>query len=345
MRCRAACGVAAAFGFIVALAGCATGNHRDKQPAWVDGMDDRYSSDRFLTGVGQADNVDIAKDRARADLAKNFSVAIEDVSTDTQRFGGGVAGEDAQLAQEVSRNVVTRTDQVLRGAQIAEIWQDEASKRYHALAVIERAKAARSLRDKVVDLDADVGKYVAAARTAEDPLQRMAYARRAMVVHAERDEVNAVLRVIERIGQGIDSPYTTGALRADLAGLASRINVRVEATDQPGQDARDMLGAALNKAGFTSSLEREADYVLSGAVALNEPRRIQGHHWAMGVMTIVLRDARTEQVRGTRQWEVKAASSVDAELARARALEQAQNILDRDLMSTMLGFAEPEKTR
>lgn len=322
------------------LAGCATGDGRDTPPAWVDGIDERYTNDRYLTGVGQADTLDTAKDRARADLAKNFKVAIEDVSTDTQRFSSGDGGQDGKLAQDVSRDLVTRTDQVLRGAQVAEIWQDDKSQRYYALAAIERTKAARGLRDELANLDADVGKYVSAARDTDDLLQRVAYARRAAATHAERDELNTMLRTVERIGHGSDSPYTTGALEADLAALANRINVQVQASDEPGEDARDMLSAALTKAGFSSTLERDANYVLSGAVKLNDAKRIQGNNWVMGAMAITLRDALTGQVRGTKQWEVKAASGVDAELAHARAIEQAQAILNRELASTISGFAE-----
>ena len=57
---------------LLLLAGCASG-----RPDWTEsGKSNEYPASRYLTGIGTAADLGTAKDRARANLAKIFSVKI-----------------------------------------------------------------------------------------------------------------------------------------------------------------------------------------------------------------------------------------------------------------------------
>ena len=138
---------------VLSLGGCAT--KQPNQPGWINGDSDKYKSSQYLMGRGQSTNIEDAKDRARADLSKIFQVAIAADSDDTQNFKSDstIAGGAGQYSSETSRRITTRTDQIIRGIQIAEIFQDPARKTQHVLAVLPRLQAAASLRQQINQLD------------------------------------------------------------------------------------------------------------------------------------------------------------------------------------------------
>ena len=124
----------------VSLFGCASA---PSTPDWVNGKSAKYPDNQYLVGRGQADAQEDARNRARADLAKILEVGVSAKSSDVTTFtsdGGG------KTESQVSRNIVTRTDQIVRGIQIPEGWQDPQTKSYYALAVLPRSQAAMALR-------------------------------------------------------------------------------------------------------------------------------------------------------------------------------------------------------
>lgn len=324
------------------LSACASDASKE-HPAWILDETPEYTNARYLLGRGQADQVDMAKDRARADVAKIFSVRVTERNQDLTRFqsaGSGAAQGSPQLEQEVSRQLSATTDELLRGVTIAETWQDPQTKAYHALAVLPRQDASRDLRREIDQLDAAIAGYVRQARESGDLLQRIGQATRAVRTHAQRDGLAQSLAVVERMGRGAASPYSTGQLEADLQQLLQGINISVEnARDEPGQDAKDLLSAAVHTVGFSQDANRAADYVLTGGLELDEPKKIQGVFWVTGSLKITLRQPATLQARGSKRWPLKGGSSVDAALAERKAREQAQELINRDLSSALVEFA------
>ena len=77
---------------ILVLGGCAS-QPTSKLPDWVNGDSATYKSTQYLLGRGQASTQDDAKDRARADLAKIFQVAVVASSDDVQRFQTECSGQ------------------------------------------------------------------------------------------------------------------------------------------------------------------------------------------------------------------------------------------------------------
>ena len=64
------------FVIVLACAATAAANPKNPKPDWVDGSSMEYSRDRYLTGVGSADDRAAAEDRARGEISKIFSSQI-----------------------------------------------------------------------------------------------------------------------------------------------------------------------------------------------------------------------------------------------------------------------------
>ncbi len=314
-----------------AFAGCAS---VPKGPDWVNGASRQYPAEQFLVGRGEASNVEQAQERARADLAKVFEVSVAAESEDVQAYkseGGG------QYAASSSRRIVTRTDQIVRGIRIGDLWQDPATKNHHALAVLPRLQAATSLREEVGKRDEAIARYVAQARTETDPLARVGAAGRALDTAIERDGYQKSLKVVDITGRGVESEYAAARLRADLDELVKRVRIAPRA--EGDADAERLARAGLANAGFLAETGEKPEYVLNTRLKLEDLGQKEGWYWNRGTVEVTLTEAANGRVRGAKSWSVKG-SATDAATARTRALAQAETALKKDLRATLTGFAE-----
>ncbi|HEY6240580.1 MAG TPA: LPP20 family lipoprotein [Burkholderiales bacterium] len=315
----------------ISLFGCASA---PSTPDWVNGKSAKYPDNQYLVGRGQADAQEDARNRARADLAKILEVGVSAKSSDVTSFNSGAEG--AKTESQVSRSIVTRTDQIVRGIQIPETWQDPQTKSVYALAVLPRSQAAMGLRADIERLDAATLGYVDGARKAPDLLAQVASASRALDSQRERDAVQRTLQVIDVTGLGVEPRQNSGQLAADLAALLKRVRMKPQA---PGsQELERMLSAALSAAGFVPEAGEDAPYVLVGSLQLDDLGPIDGWYWMRGTLEVQLAEKASGKVRGNKRWEIKTSSPQKA-TAQRRALDEADATLKRELRPAILGFA------
>jgi LPP20 lipoprotein len=320
----------------VSLGGCAS---VPTAPDWVTGKSAKYPDNRFLTGRGQADSLEDARNRARADLAKIFEVAVSAETNDVTRFATAAeAGGQSRTESQVTRNIVTRTDQIVRGIQIAEAWQDPQSKTHHALATLPRLQAAIGLRQDVERLDAATRGYVAQARSTQDVLAQLAAANRAYDAQRERDGVQRALQVVDVTGRGVEPEFNSGQLASDLDALLKRVRIKPQVAAGSQDALGRMLPAALSAAGFMPDADGSAPYVLVGSLQLDDLGLIEGWYWMRGTLEVHLAEAGSGKVRGNKRWEIKTSSAQKA-TAQRRALDEADALLKKELRSAILGFA------
>ncbi|HVQ62177.1 MAG TPA: LPP20 family lipoprotein [Burkholderiales bacterium] len=314
----------------ILLFGCAS---TPSTPDWINGKSAKYPDNQYLVGRGQADVPEDARNRARADLAKILEVAVSAKSSDVTTYSSGPAGgTDSQ----VSRSIATRTDQIVRGIQIPETWQNPQTKSTYALAVLPRSQAAMGLRADIDRLDAATRGYVAQARGAPDLLVQIASASRALDSQRERDGVQRALQVIDVTGQGVAPEQNSGQLAADLSALLKRVHMKPQA---PGsQELERMLSAALSAAGFVPDAGAAAPYVLFGSLQLDDLGVIDGWYWMRGTLEVQLTDTGSGKVRGNKRWEIKTSSPQKA-TAQRRTMDEADATLKRELRPAILGFA------
>lgn len=329
---------------LAVLAACASAPPEPVAPPdWVSGDAARYPAGAFLLGRGSADNLNDAGDRARADLAKGLAVEIKVETSDVQSFAldqpdprkPGASEERMRL--DVSRDIATRTDQIVRGVRIAETWRDPVTRTDHALAVLPRAAAMQSLQSEIRALDDAVAAGIARARAADDPLAAIAAANGALRAQLERDAVQRQLQVIDPAGHGIPARRSYAQLRSDRDALITRLRIRPGAAGDEMQAVAVALVGSLGEAGFTVVEQGAADYTLAAVLELGDPVARDGWFWVMGNLEIVLGDM-AGQVRGSHRWDIKT-SAQDPGIARQRALDEVETVLDRELLATLLSFS------
>ncbi len=322
----------AAFAFMLSLlSGCAS---KPTTPDWIAGDSAEYNSAQYLIGRGQAPTQEQAKDRARSDVAKVFQVAVVASSEDVQRSKSDSTGA-AQYEQQVSRSISTRTDQIIRGIQIVELWQDPTTKSYYALAVLPRLQTAASLRQQISQLDEATGDYIEQSRKNSDLFLKIAAASRAVETEREHESLQKSLQIVDPTGRGTESKWNSAKLQSDLDELLKRVSIapQVAADSTPG--LVEVVAGALANAGFLIETGKNPDFVLKARMVLDDLGFQDGWYWQRGVLEVDLSEAASGRVRGTKRWTVKS-SAPDAETAAKRALNQTDAILKQELRTAII---------
>lgn len=326
----------AIFAFMISLlSGCAS--RSPDVPDWVAGNSAKYNSTQYLIGRGQAATQEEAKDRARADLSKIFQVAVEADSEDVQKFKTSTPGQ-GQYESQASRRITTHTSQIIRGIQIAELWQDPVTKNYHALAVLPRLQTAASLRQQINQLDEATGTHIEQSRKNSDLFLKIAAASQALDSQQDRNSLQKSLQVVDPVGRGIESQWNIAKLESDLDELLKRVRIAplVPADSTPG--LAEVVAGALAKAGFMIETGQNPDFVLQARMELADLGFQDGWYWQRGVLEINLSEASTSRVRGTRRWNIKS-NAQDKESAAKRAVNQADSILKLELRTAIIEMA------
>ncbi len=320
---------------ILLFSGCAT---KPTQPDWISGDSETYKSSQYLLGRGQASTQEDAKDRARGDLAKIFQVAVAVSSEDIQSYRSPTApGGEGQYESQASRSISTRTEQIVRGIQIAEIWQDPATKTYYALATLPRLQTAASLRQQINQLDDATKTYVEQSRNNSDLFLKIAAANHALEAQEERESLQKSLQVVDITGRGVDPQWSSAKLKADLDALTKRVRIAAQvAPDSPAGFAQVVSGA-LAQAGFMIETGQNPDFTLQARIDLADLGLIEGWYWQRGTLEVTLTDA-TGRVRGTKRWPVKS-SARDKESAVRRTMDLADSILKQELGTVIINMA------
>ena len=320
------------------LTACSQATKPNAQPGWIMGQDAKYPSSNYLLGRGQGDNLAIAKDRARADLAKNFSVNVSEQTKDVSAYAQGANGP-AKNSQDVSRSLSTRTDEMLRGVEIGETWQDPVTQEYYALAVLSRLKADTALRQQISDLDASTRAYLSQAQASNDLFVKIANASRAVDTQTTRTGLQQELQVVDITGRGMPPIWPLGQLQADRSALLARLKISAAATGQDAEVVQPILAGALANAGFTVAVGG-GDYTMTANLSYaNLSLRGDGWYWITGTLQVTLDANNGGQAHGVHRWDVKV-SATDPQLVHQRLMDQVALDLNTDIQSTILSFAD-----
>ncbi|MGH8399835.1 MAG: LPP20 family lipoprotein [Gammaproteobacteria bacterium] len=321
----------------ILLAGCSQSPKPNAQPDWVLGQSAQYPASRYLAGRGQADELAVARDRARSDLAKIFSVKVSEQSKDVSSFSqtdSAAKGAATKNSLAVSRSVDTSTDQILNGVEIADTWQDPQTQVYYALAILSRAKADAALRAQIAGIDAGTRTYLAQAQASDDLLVKIAAATQAVDAQTERAGLQSELQVADIAGVGLPPAWSLGQLQADRSALLARLRINAAAEGKDAAAVQKLLAGALAGAGFT--VGSDAGYTMTARLDYDALQPRDGWYWISGSLQVNLDGA--GHAHGVRRWQLKVSAS-DPVLAQQRLMDQVANDLQTDIQSTVLKFA------
>jgi len=320
---------------VALLLGCASKS--PVAPDWISGDSAQYKSAQYLIGRGQASTQEEAMDRARADLSKIFQVAVISESEDVQKFKSAPAGT-GQYEGQSSRHITTRTEQIIRGIQIAEMWQDPVTKNHHALAVMPRLQTAASLRQQIGQLDDTTGSHIEQSRQNTDLFLKIAAASLAIGSQQERESLQKSLQIVDITGRASESQWSSAKLKNDLDELLKRVRIASQVSAESSPGFAEVVAGALAQAGFMIETEQNPEFVLLAKMELSDLGFKEGWYWQRGVLDVTLSEKATSRVRGTRRWTIKS-NAPDKESAAKRALNQADALLKQELRTAIIEMA------
>jgi hypothetical protein len=326
------------------LAACSTTPEKQQEPEWLEGSSSKFPAALYLTGQGSAVELDDAKDRARSELAKQFEVAVQERSRQTQEYSRSQQqGEVVEsLDQQVTRNLATYTSRTLQGVEIGEQWRDKSNKRHHVLAVLSRNRAQQQFEQEITTLDNTTAQQLKQAEAASAPLVKAALIQQAIETQQQRSAAQSSLQVVDASGRGLPPAISVAELQRSRDAIINKIKLATSATGEMRDDLQHQLSSAASAAGFFLS-EEQPDYTLTVIIKLDPPLMQQGWYWLRGTLELTLKDKEGNDA-GVKRWPLKA-SSTTVEQTRQRLLNDTNTLLSQELRGTVLGFAiAPEQS-
>lgn len=325
---------------IVFISGCSsTAIKHHGQPDWLDGHSKHYPSQLYLTGQGSADNLIDAKDRARADLAKQFEVAINEHSQQQQQYSKQQQGEQSieKLQQSVSRQLITQTTRTIQGIEIADSWHDQSTHKHHALAALSRNKAKQNFEQQIQTFDEQSRQKLKQAEAENNSLRKAALVQQAIDAQLQRQASQSALQVVDASGRGKPANISLAELVRTRDSLIDNITLSPKTSGALAQQLQTIVSGNSANAGFQIGADEKSDYTLLAEVELDRPFKQKQWHWLRGTLELRLIDSNNNDV-GVKRWPLKAAS-VTPEQAEQRLLSDIDAILKNELRKTVLGFA------
>ncbi len=325
---------------ILLAGGCASTSQRhDGPPDWLTGQSSRYPASAYLTGVGSGATVDDARDRARADLAKAFEVAITERASDERIFTRTTENGTShqKLDEQIFRRLVTRASRSIEGIEIADAYLDPETGRHHALAVLSKQRAAEQLHQKIAQLDQATAEQLRKAERAQAPLEKAAAIARAIQLQQQRRVEQASLRVVDASGRGSAPRWSLAKLQGQLEKALAEITIAPVVASQQESALQRLLSSALAESGFTVTDKSSARYLLEADLQLDPPIRQQGWTWLRGTLEIKLTTPQGTPI-GLERWPLKQSSTEPAR-ARQRLETDIADRLREKLRHVILGFS------
>ena len=226
------------------LAGCSVFGGATK-PDWVTGTSRTFPSDRYITGLGEAETVASATEKAYASVAKVFKANVSSEAREWESYllveNRGKSRDERRLTLDHVTNVTT--DKVLENVSVLDQWYDEPRRVHLVLAGVSREAAEAATSARLAELDHSIEAQVAESREARHPLTRLRQLKRAVNALVIREAYNSDLRVIRLNGHGVPPRYRVAELTAELDHLVAAVPIGLDLSG----DHREPIARALSE--------------------------------------------------------------------------------------------------
>ncbi len=210
---------------LVAIIAVGASAQAPSPPGWVSGTSPEYPKGAFLTGVGEGPTQEKAADKARAEIAKIFSL---EVRAETQVSAREVTdGVKSSYSQDVSDDVRTFTAKVIEGVEIARYGRGEAGTHY-ALAVLDRGHSLKVFKDKIEAGDKEFAELSERLGKTDGKFTRIRLALRLVGLGKSRRRFNADYRLLNPDGTGLEAPAAFAEALASARKAVAAVTVQVD---------------------------------------------------------------------------------------------------------------------
>ena len=175
----------------------------ENPPEWIISPQKSYPTERYLTGIGEAESREQAEKRAYAAVARVFSAKVRAQSMDHERYSIQESGETSHTRRELQLDQRTQvtTSKVLENVKVLDVWYQPSTRHFFALAGLDRSQAEQAILERLQDWDTKIENMVNQGRTHPQKIQRIRGYKQAMSLLVDRDTLNADLRVIRHSGE------------------------------------------------------------------------------------------------------------------------------------------------
>ena len=254
-----------------------------KPPEWTLGRSTLYPDQAFLVGVGMGTTQGQAEDRARAEIAKIFTVDIHSRESTSEsewlNRSGNVAG--SEYRQAVEAELTATSDKILSGVQIAEIWKDEKTGAYHALAVLDRLRISTGLRSELDEADQAAMEQVRQAEIAPSKFRSLGHYLQTLKALELRRSIAADLRITDPSGWVSDAPYSAAVIGAKADAVAGSIQVGIDLQNDRDGIVRGAVIQALTSQGIQLAPSLGGDVRIQGRIDLEQYKTSDPWQWTV----------------------------------------------------------------
>ncbi len=209
----------------------------------------RYPREAFLLGDGSGLTLAVARDSARAEIARYFEVRIDSSYESLTRTIILVKNnvETSHASEDVQTRTLSETKVVLEGVEIVATWKSEGQ--IHALAVLDRGMAAQRLVEGIKTMDRDIQGLLESARALPGSVELIRKVNRAIFLFAVRRIQQQKLALIQASAvPPLPISQTDLLLELDHAFKASPIMVKM--TGDEGGRIRAAVESEFTRKGF-----------------------------------------------------------------------------------------------
>jgi hypothetical protein len=254
--------------FAVTVAAAVSCAHQQTRPDWVNGVANAtYPRRDFMTGVGSGDSLESAQDRARAEIAKQFTVRIEQNLQDQQVYSGTDTDRGSSWVTKNDIRELTRTitGETIAGLEIRETWNDPKTGLVHALAVLPRAPAIRMLEARTSELEMDINSRFKNAASQTDKIARIRLLIQATDLMKELQIKSNQLLVLSGGRSQLPPKVTSADLDRELRETLKSLRCAVRITGSAADRVREAIVQSLTLGGISVGSEAD-DLLVTGSV-------------------------------------------------------------------------------
>ena len=292
------------------------------QPDWLTGESREYPRQKYLTAHGTGGNADEAIGDAQKKLTALFEVDNTEASfTPLTLPVPGLNQELAALQKDIN---------------VATVWRNSGTGRYHALAFAPRKPAETYLQRKVNEIDTTTGQTLDQAKTAKDDIAKLGLLARALHLQSTRNQLQASLQQADLTGKGVAPRWREKKLNANASKQLKRLKIMPVGHDK--YPLIDSLTSGLATAGVSSAKEKNAEYLIRATLTISVSLPKSGQTQGQGNLQLALVDKASGSSVGTRQWAITV-DAQDAIAAERHVLEQADFFIKKDMENFLLDVA------
>lgn len=320
-----------------------------KKPDWVEkGQAKAYPPIRYMIGIGSGAGLDAAKESARADLAKQFSVKIEATLETEQtalsvRSDKGTSREDSERTREL---VKSKTSEVLNGLAISATYTDDKTGLVFALATLERGPAGERTTSKIEELDTQIAAQLERAKApGTDKLSRLRALALSRQLLVERSVQNGQLLVLDLAGQGLPPKVDSTKLGAEIREALGGLRVWIASQEPLPEELANAIKETIGKTGMTlAKNEAEAELLLKATLtlAITDRKAETGFVFAEGSLLCELESRLPDSGAYASKQAAKDGGKTEEE-ARRKAVKRLREKLTSDLTKNLNDYLTPKK--